>query len=200
MTSRVDIINFALIKLGVPTIADTAEDSEQALKSGILFDRVLRSELRKHPWSFAIKRTILAALAEAPAYEWGYQFQLPGDFLRVVQVNDYYQFAGVREATDDAAVPYTIEGRNLLTNFQAPLRFRYVADVGVDPTTWDATFIDAFSCRLAEELCETLTKSGSKKAMMEKDYAQAVREAKRVNAIELPPVPLLDNSWITGRY
>lgn len=200
MASKVDIINRAMIKLGAPTIADPNEDSEQALKANVVFDSLLASELRKHAWSFAIARTQLAALAEAPAYEWTYQFQLPADFVRVVQVNDYWQFAGVREATDEAAVPYVIEGTKLLTNFTAPLRFRYVRNVSEDPTTWDATFVEAFACRLAEELCETLTKSVAKKAQMEKDYLQAVREARRVNAIELPPVPLPDNSWITGRY
>ena len=200
MASRTDIINRAMIKLGAPTISDPNEDSEQALKADIVFDSLLRSELRKHAWSFAIQRTTLSPLADAPAYEWAYQYQLPADFLRVVQVNDYWQFAGVREATDEAAVPYVIEGTKLLTDFAAPLKFRYVRDVAADPTGWDAAFTEAFASRLAEELCETLTKSVAKKAQMEKDYLTAVRDAKRVNAIELPPTPLPDNSWITGRY
>lgn len=200
MASRTDIINRALIKLGAPTIADPNEDSEQALKAGIVFDTLLRSELRMHPWSFAITRTTMSALSTAPAYEWLYAYQLPADFLRVVMVNDYWDFAGVREATDAPAVPYTIEGRQLLTNFAAPLKLRYVQDVSADPTSWDAIFIEAFSCRLGEELCETLTKSAAKKATMEQDYRQALRDARRVNAIELPPQPLPDNSWVTGRY
>lgn len=200
MASRTDVINRALIKLGTPTIADPNEDSEQALKAAVVFDDLVRSELRGNAWSFAITRTVLAALAAAPAYEWTYQFQLPSDFVRVVQVNDYWQFAGVREATDAAAVPYAIEGTKILTNFTAPLRFRYVRDVSDDPTVWDAAFIEAFSCRLAAELAETLTKSATKKQMMQGDYKIALREAKRLNAIELPPVPLPDNSWITGRY
>ncbi|CAB4126149.1 hypothetical protein UFOVP68_11 [uncultured Caudovirales phage] len=200
MASRTDIINRALIKLGAPTIADPNEDSEQALKAGVVFDTLLRSELRMHPWSFAIKRATLAPLTTAPAYEWTYAYQLPSDFLRIVMVNDYWDFAGVREANDAPAVPYSIEGQQLLTNFAAPLKFRYVYDVSADPNVWDALFVETFACRLGEELCETLTKSAAKKATMETDYRQALRDARRVNAIELPPQPLPDNSWVTGRY
>lgn len=200
MASRTDIINRAMVKLGAPTIADPNEDSEQALKAGLVFDTLLRTELRMHPWSFAISRTQMAALSTAPAYEWTYQYQLPADFIRIVMVNDYWAFAGVREASDMPTVPYVIEGQHLLTNFAAPLKLRYIKDVSEDPSEWDACFVEVFSCRLAEELCETLTKSAAKKSTLEQDYRQALREARRVNAIELPPQTLPDNSWVTGRY
>lgn len=200
MPSRVDVINRALIKLGTPTVADPSEDSEQAIKAGLVFDSLLLAELRRNPWSFAVTRALLAPLATKPAYEWAYQYQLPADFVRVVQINDYWDFAGVREATDAPTVPYALESGMILTNFTAPLKLRYVRNVSSDPNSWDAAFIEAFACRLAEELSETLTKSATKKAVMQNDYREGIREAKRVNAIELPPVPLPDNSWITGRY
>jgi hypothetical protein len=200
MASRTDIINRAMIKLGAPTIADPNEDSEQALKAKAVFDSLIRAELRAQAWSFAIKRTQLAALAAAPEYEWTYAYQLPSDFVRIVQVSDYWPFAAVREATDNSAVPYVIEGQQILTNFAAPLRLRYVHDAGDDPNSWDAYFVEAFANRLAIELCETLTKSATKKQTLDRDYARALREAKRLNAIELPPIPIPDNSWITGRY
>lgn len=201
MASRVAVINRALIKLGVQTIADPDEESEPARVSKQLFDDSARAELRKNPWSFAIRRAQLAASATAPAFEFDRAFPLPSGFVRLVQVGEYYDFAAVRHAPlDRSVVPYRIEGTEILTDWPAPLNMRYVTDLSADTGSWDAAFVDAFAYRLAADMCGTLLNSDSKTTMLEKQYQRAVGEARRLNAIETPPEPLPDNSWTMTRF
>lgn len=199
MATKTEIFNRALIKLGVNTVTSPDDPSEQARKCSAVYSSLLKAELRKNPWTFAVTRVELAALAETPAFGWQYGYQLPADFVRVVQIGEYWEFNQIRVATDQPTVPYTIEGRKILTNYAAPLRIRYVHNVEDDTETWDHLFVEAFSCRLGVEVCESLTKNQTKLANMLRLYKDAVAEAKRLNAIELPPVPLADNSWITTR-
>lgn len=197
--SRTALFNRALIKIGVPRIADPGEDTEVAHVCSEVFDTLARSELTLNPWSFAIRRTTLAALSDPPAFEWGYQFVLPEGFLRVVQLGDYYEFADIRGPTNQPAAPYAREGSLLLTNMSGAVPFRYVKDVSDDLTGWDAMFFEAFACRLAFEVCETLTKSATKKEAVAKEYRSALTQARRINAIQTPPQVLPDNSWVTAR-
>lgn len=199
MATKTEIFNRALIKLGVNTVTSPDDPSEQARKCSAVYSSLLKAELRKNPWTFAIKREELAALAETPAFGWQYAYQLPSDFIRVVQIGEYWDFNQIRVATDQPTVPYTLEGQKILTNYAAPLRVRYVHNVEDDTETWDDLFTEAFACRLAQEVCDSLTKNQTKMANMVRVYRDAIVEAKRLNAIELPPVPLADNSWITTR-
>ena len=199
MTTRTAAINRALIKLGVQTVTSEDEETEAARKAKIVFDTACRGEIRRHAWSFAMARARLAADATTPAYGWTYAYQLPADWLRCVQVGDYYEFAHIRVAIDQPVVPYTIEGQKLFTNLAAPLNFRYLRDLSANPAAWDACFFEAFAARLAMELAPTLTKSANMMARARQDYKESILEAKRSNAIELPPQPLPANSWEVGR-
>jgi hypothetical protein len=49
-------------------------------------------------------------------------------------------------------------------------------------------------------MCGTLTGSDSKTTLLDKQYSRAIGEARRLNAIETPPEPLPDNSWIFTRF
>lgn len=199
MATKTEIFNRALIKLGVNTVAAPDDPSEQARKCSAVYSSLLKAELRKNPWTFAITRAQLPALGDTPAFGWKYAYQLPAGFIRVVQIGEYWDFAQIRVATDQPQVPYTLEGRTILTDYGAPLRLRFVQNVEDDTESWDYLFTEAFSCRLAMEVCESLTKNQNKLTNMIRLYKDAIAEARRLNAIELPPVPLADNSWITGR-
>jgi hypothetical protein len=199
VASKTEVFNRALIKIGVNNVSSPDDPSEQARKCSVVFPSLVRAELRKNPWSFAIARVALPVLATAPAFGWSFAYQKPSDFVRVVQVGDYYDFAQIRVAIDQPTVPYALEGQTIVTDLGAPLRLRYVRNVSEDTESWDDLFTEAFACRLAMEVCESLTKNQSKFANVTRWYKESIAEAKRLNAIELPPVPLPDNSWVTTR-
>jgi len=189
MASAVEICNRALQKLGAKRITSLTQDSANARACNVAYSPVLKSELRAHNWSFAIKRAELAADATEP--EWGKanSFQLPSDFLFLV--NDYPE-------DNLNSKDWEIEGRKILTNDAAPIYIRYVYEV-TDPNEMDALFQEAFATQLAQQLCEELTQSNSKKEALSSEYQMIIRSAKKSNAIEKISAESPEDTWITVR-
>lgn len=197
MASRTAISNRALTKVGAARIIDLTDDTPQARAVDSMYDIERRALLRGHRWNFAMRRASLPALAEAPTWGFDFQFQLPADCLRVDMVGDLYYFPVVRSYVTAPGQPWMIEGARIMTDLPAPLVIRYVADTEEEQ---DVIFDTALSCKLAIELLETVTQGGTeKRKVLHEEFKMAINEAKRVNAIENPPDPIPDNSWLLGR-
>jgi len=199
MAQQPDITNAALMKIAASLVSDITENSEQARKANAVFSRVARRELRSHAWSFALARGSAALLPDTPAFGYSYAYALPADCLRLVYVNGLYADYSLRGAGDDITPPYAIEGRSLLTDLGAPVLLRYVKDVSSNLSIWDACFEEAFACALAVELAIPLTKNIKLWEKAKAEYKDAIFQAKRCNAIELPSVDRMDSSWMTAR-
>ena len=193
MASQVSIVNRALIMLGEQPILLLTDNVKQARTMAALFDDTRDAEIRAHRWKFAMRRTRLSALVETP--DWGYQLQyeLPANFIGLVQVNEIYLRAGVKQRA-----PWAIEGRRLLTDLPAPLAVRYVARV-TDTAIFDPLFVDVLACRLAMEACEAQTQSDTKFQRVAQMYDQALRLAIRQDSVEAPPDELPDGTWLQSR-
>src|SRR5690348_6919352 len=92
MATDVSICSNALLMLGDSSIADFNEDNDRARLASNLFPQVRDAVLRLHPWNCAVKRTVLAPDATTPpevAIDWTYQFTLPDDWVRTLQVGAY---------------------------------------------------------------------------------------------------------------
>jgi hypothetical protein len=81
---------------------------------------------------------------------------------------------------------------------RAPLKIRYIRQV-LEVGLWDASFVSALALQLGLDCCEKITQSTSKKESIRADLREAIRMAMRVNAIEKPPQPLPDDSWMIAR-
>lgn len=193
MASQVGIANRALTKLGSARITSLDEDSKAAAALNSMYDDVLDACLREHVWSFAKTRTQLAALADAPLFGFGYQYRLPADFIRLIQIGQFL----VYPKTDTRGL-FSIESGNILTDLPAPLYIRYTKRV-TDPNAMDALFREAFACRLAIESCETITQSTTKRQAAWGEHDRAIAQAVRVNAIERPSQPVADDTWLESR-
>ncbi len=199
MTSKTDIVNGAAIKLGVQRLSTLADPSELARVADAVFDRVARAELRKNAWSFSLTSTSLGRLSDPTGGQFKAAFALPTDLVRLVQFNDDWIVYGMSPVTDGLSQPYLIEGRTLLTNDET-VRIRYVKDMSGDTGSWDAGFVEAFTCRLAVEMAPTLTKDKQRTRDAQEDYRMALAEAKRTNGIELPPTERPDSAWVVSRF
>lgn len=199
--SKTEIMNRACIKAGVGTISAPTEESEQARKLNAVWGSVARGELRRQAWSFAKARASLAPLlVNVGDSQFGVSYNLPADYLRLVWLDGAWMFSTIREAGFSGDYPtFGIEGRTLLTNGSGAAAIVYIRDVSEDTALWDATFVEAFTCRLAAEITHSTTKNRSLKADIKADYIEALKEAKRTNAIELPPMLLPDESWVLAR-
>lgn len=198
MASVIQVANRALTKLGSARITSLSDDVKAARSISSCFEDLRDDELRAHRWQFAMKRTTLAALSDAPAFGYNYQYALPSDFLRIDMVDDRFPAAIMDNYIDAEYLEWTLEGNVILTDIGAPLKLRYVAQI-TDPTQWDENFREALASRVAMEIAEDLTQSESKKASAAKDYDRAIRQAIRINSIERPAVMPPDNSWIISR-
>lgn len=198
MASQVEIANRALTKLGAARIISFGDDNKQARAISSMWDIVRDSELRAHIWSFSVKRTALPALVSTPDWGYEYEYQVPGDYLRLLQVNDVYNGPSMDDYRNGATADYVLEGRKILTDFGAPLKIRYIARME-DTTMWDTNFVEAFACKLAFELAEDLTQSNQKKGTAFDEYKMSLMTAVRAASIEQPAQDLPDNSWLLSR-
>ena len=151
MASQVEIVNRALTKIGEARILSMSDDVEPARSADSLWDIVRDAELRIRRWKFSIKRDSLAALVDAPDWGFSYQYQLPSDCLRILQVNDIFPGVDLSDYRSTDAALWRVEGQKILTDIGAPLKVRYIRredDTGV----WDSAFVEAFAFRLSAEL------------------------------------------------
>lgn len=192
MAGKVEIANRALTKLGAERILLLSDPGKEARVMNSMMDTVMDAELRRHRWKFAMKRAELPALVAAPAWGYRYAYQLPADFLALVQVNDVY-LRGLKQKT-----LWVVEAGQLLTDLPAPLKVRYIHRVE-NMALLDPLFVEVLACKLALEACETLTQSGQKRQAAADDYRFSVSEAVRQDAIENPPDELPWGSWLDSR-
>jgi len=144
--SETSIVNLALTKLDAARITSIDDESETARKASDIYAKLRDAVLRAHPWNFACDRVKLALLADTPAFEYSYQFQLPTNCLRVIGA--YNSDGGVIE-------DYKIEGKKLLCNYD-DVFIKYIKRI-TDANQYDANFIDAFATRLAADLAYPIT-------------------------------------------
>lgn len=203
MASQTEICNRALDKLGTASITSISDNVEAARALNRCWNLIRDAELRRRRWSFSIKRANLAAHVTAPLYQYGAAYPLPVDCLRVLSLFGYDIGPNLSDYLSGQGQPYVIEGRSILygtpgAGSYSALPLRYIASIE-DTTQWDSAFTDAFACRLAAEIAEKITQSPDKRKLAWQEYQQAIAEAKRANAIELPADYIADDTWVMAR-
>lgn len=194
MAANVDIVNRALSKLGETRITSLDSPGKAAGLAASLFDTVRDSEISAHAWAFAKHRMMLPAEAEHPPFGWAYQYLLPADCLRVLEAGLWPQ-AVMDDYIGGDTSQYALEGQRLLTNLGPALNLKYLMRVE-DPGLFPPAFVEALACKLAVEMAESLTGSNSKRELAWKEYEMAVKQARRINAISLPPQAVQDDTWM----
>jgi hypothetical protein len=172
------LANTALTALGEGRIAALApvDESERAqLVTQRLFD-VVDAVLEDHPWNCAMTRVSLPAMAEAPAFDWDFQYVLPTDpwCLRVWRVGTEGNWRSHR---------WTVEGRRLLTDYSPPAPLLYIRRV-VNVAEMSAHVREAIAARLAAELAMKISESGTKAEQMQRLYEKKMAAARAVDGQE----------------
>lgn len=156
-TSKIEICNSALSKLGVAKIASFSESSKASELCNLQYDKVRRKTLRAHLWNFAIKRTTLAKLSDVPLFGYGAYFQLPTDCIMPLTTNQ--------------GVDFEEEGKTLLMDASSCI-LQYISDI-TDVSFFDAYFEEALAYNLAGDLAYPLKQSGT---LADSMYAKAKLE------------------------
>ncbi len=199
MASQTSIANHCLDLIGEDSISDINDSVDRAEKIRNAWDGERDSALRAHWWNFSIERVSLAADSAAPNWGFDKQYSLDADVVRVIQVDQYYPPAVLSDLINADTSLYRIEGRKILTNLTAPLKVRWIVN-SIDIGDWDACFAKVMACNLADRLSTKLTGSEAIKARIKAEKRDALREARRANAIENPPTLANDGRWMASRF
>lgn len=203
-TTQLQICNRGLQLLGSQPITSIQENSRGARAMNRAYQPVFLNELRQNFWRFAIKRIQLAASATPPLFGPANYFLLPGDFIMMApqdtNVNPNSTGPSIMGTTGprDWQIENTGSGVAIVTNDPAPLSLRYVSSA-ITESMFDVSFAEALSASLAMEVCEELTQSNSKIATAEKLYDNAINQARKRNAFEMPPAVSPIDPWILVR-
>ncbi len=185
--SEISICSNALQRLGADPIASFQENSRFAGPSSNIWPTVRNMVLRAHPWNCATKRVILAPLAETPAFDYGYQFNLPTDWLKTVQV-------GRR----NCPLTYQQEGRRILACTNA-LPLVYIWE-NTNPGTWDDSMVEAAELLQAAAMAYLVTSSTSLRDSYNQEGQFKLKVAKAIDGQDQPPEEFGDSVLTMARF
>lgn len=198
MTSEVSIANRALTLLGADLIIALTDDNNRGRTMNANYAPIRDAELSRRRWRFSIARAVLPALATAPLFGYARQFQVPIDFLKLIEGGDLTSGADLTDYRTSSSALWSREGDKILTSLNAPLHIRYIARVE-DTSLYSPDFAEALAARIADECCERLTQSDSKRQICMASYKRAITEATRANAIEVASESQADGEWVIAR-
>lgn len=185
MASIVEICNRALIIVGEERITDLppGDKSKGAQLCAALFAQVRDEELRRHPWAFAKTRTVLGNTTITPSFGYRYSCRLPVDCLRLLRVENLYDYA--------------VEGNCILSNADVAM-IQYVRRV-TDPNEYTSQFIGVLATKLALEMSYSLEGKSAMLDKLTKAYADALHDARFVSATEGAQVDVEADDWLETR-
>lgn len=182
--TQIEICNSALLKVGADVISDIEADDRTAVVCNTLWNSVRDQVLREHPWHFAVKRAVLAPTGTTPLFEYAYAYDLPNDCIRMLGM-------------DDPDIDWIVESGQILSN-ETTLNAHYIFRCE-DESLWDPSFGEAFSWKLAEQICYALTQSLPLKQEMTKGYKEQLAMARSMNGVEGIMKGLIADTWSQER-
>ncbi len=187
MATDVSICSNALLMLGDSSIADLTEENDRARLASNLFPQVRDAILRSHPWNCAVKRVALAPDVDAPIVDYTYQFTLPSDWLRTLQVGEYgYE------------VDHRSEGRKILADAN-PLYLRYVFQNTVI-ASWDTALVHGVSLMMKAAMAYPITKSQAVASSSMDDALAWLKNCRAIDGQDDPPETLGDFRLLASRF
>ena len=193
MASVVQICNSALNQLGASSITALTENSKNARICNERYETVRDAVYRSHPWNCLVKRVQLAQDSDTPAWGFSYQYTLPSDCLRVLQIKDYNS-------------DYKIEGRKLLIS-ESEVYLIYLA-MESDVNQLDVLLRETISACLAQDIAYAITSNLQVAKLMAEKYQAKLSEARHTDASEgyntdpnlAPTDQIITEDFINSRY
>ena len=189
MASETDINNLIAGHLGQDEVLTAPAQGPLGAAIAQFWDTARRRTLRANTWHCARKRVALPATSSPPAFGYGYAMNLPGDFIRLVDISS----PGVDDYRD-----YTREGNQILANV-APLNIVYVYDL-TELADWDDDLAMAFSLMLASMAAVKVTGDASLGDDLLRRFEREYEDAAQADGMEDPPLEFAEDSWINARW
>ena len=156
--SQINICNQALLLLGEKKLQSLTEDTPSAGACNEFYESTIKFLLQDMKPGFARKRVKLTTVRPKPEYEFDKAYQLPQDYLVVVE-QDNRTLSG-RQYRD-----WRVEGRSYLTDRSEPALLYISRDVNTEGLM-DGGFIKTAAAYLAYEVAYPITNSDNKVSAM----------------------------------
>ena len=169
MASIVGICNGALNQLGATTILSLNEDSKNARLCNTRYSEVRDAVFRSHPWNCLQKRIEISSSTTVPAWGFSYQYDLPGDCLRLLRILEYDS-------------DHKVEGRSILSNSET-MKILYISRV-TDPNQYDELLRETLSSALGADIAYAITSNNTTSQNMIASYQEKLRDARFVDSTE----------------
>lgn len=174
MNTTTQLANYALALIGQAKISDIDDTGSPAARAAKEFMQpTIDESLRLHRWNCAIKRATLTQTDPEPVHGLDYSYQLPSDFLRLLEVNG--------EQWEDTDEFHEIEGRRLVTD-EDTVEIRYISRIEV--ASMDPLLAKFVAANLAGTLAIPLTANLQLQQQVMAIRQRVLGEARSVDAIE----------------
>ena len=184
MKTRVDIIQNALVLMGLKPDANIIDSSEAESTANQAYDLIYPQIISINNWRFSIKLQRLNQLDEIfELKDWKYVFALPNDYLGLI---------GIHPNTN-----YSIYGKNIVANVKdITLEYKFLPDIEDAPAYFDEYFVLELAAHLGQSMAENsnLAAFFANKALMLK--AEAIYQDNQ----SVPSPEILDDPFISVRF
>lgn len=172
----VTLYNRALDVISEFPVSTTTDSSAYARWLNRNYAPTVEAALRLDVWNFACRFAEVEEDADAPIMRWRKRFQLPHDWVRILQpTKDGYR--------NGYPLPWGVQGNYLLMNDTPTKGIEYVANIQ-NPGEWDSLFADMVAAQLAAGMAQRFTaKSGYLDRAVQLGN-QARDRASEINAFE----------------
>lgn len=187
MTSKIDLCNMALARVGQNAITSFSDNTDAAKRCSVLFDPVVDIVMSASEWTTLIKRVQLVATTTTPVYDFTYEFQLPPGILKLIEIAD----------NRDKITEYKREGDKLLCNI-SPISIKYTIREE-NTQLWGPHLYEAVTLKLAAELVYPLTGNAGLIEGFERKYAIWMRRAAALDNQQASQEALISNDLLIVR-
>jgi len=180
MATKLSIWKRALNKIGEAPVTSLTENSVNQRILDANYDDDRKAVLEMHSWKFARVLVELAATT-VPAFGYDAAYQLPTDFIKIVEFNN-------TDPEYREKCPFDIVGDQLHTN-EDFAKIKYIKD-STSEGDFSAGFVDALATYIARNIVYTRTKSQPLMERMDAMFDKSLAAAKRADsALDITPRP-----------
>lgn len=181
MVSKIDIVNMALVEVGVETISALTSENDRARTANRLYDYCRRVVLRMSRWQFATSHTpdVMSQLSGDTIPGWIFVYQRPANCIYIHRVYSVAHNDVTKPQNFLEIIAPVSRNRALVTDVE-DARAQFTFDME-DTSKFDDAFVDAFLFKLASAMAFPLTGDKDLAGGLINLYKGILSDAQRLN-------------------
>lgn len=164
MPSQVGICNQAINLVSGTQIVSIDDEIREATICKVMYDDIRDLVLEDADWTFATKRYLLTPEVETPVWGYNYQFTVPPEVLRLINIAD-----NIDQLNGDSDLDWRREDNLILCDVSTNIYVKAIRQI-TDESRFSAGYVQAFVYKLAAHLAIPIAGSRTLHDKMEELY------------------------------